>query len=59
MKKRTIISLLGIWVALVPLLGLPTTWKKYILILTGLIITVIASTRKKKMALEQSKMSQQ
>lgn len=52
MKKRNLISILGIWVALVPLLGLPGTWKKYILIVSGLTIVVIALMRKRKVSNE-------
>ena len=48
MKKRTIISILGLWVALVPLLGLPGAWKNYILIVSGLVISAIAFIKKKK-----------
>ncbi len=48
MKKRTIIVILGLWVALLPFLGLPGSWKKFILIVTGLAIAIVASTRKKK-----------
>lgn len=52
MKKRNLISILGIWVALVPLLGLPGTWKKYILIVSGLAIVVVALMRKRKVSNE-------
>lgn len=59
MKKRTIIVILGLWVALLPFLGLPGSWKKVILIVTGLAISIVASTRKKKTFQSASQVSSQ
>jgi hypothetical protein len=42
MKKRTLIALLGIWVAIIPSLGLPSTWKHWVIVISGLAITVVA-----------------
>jgi hypothetical protein len=42
MKKRTFIALLGIWVAIIPSLGLPSTWKQWIIVASGLTITAVA-----------------
>lgn len=50
MKKRTIIVILGLWIALLPFLGLPGSWKKFILIVSGLAIAGVAGIRRKKMA---------
>ncbi len=48
MKKRTIIVILGLWIALLPFLGLPGSWKKFILIVSGLAIAGVAGIRRKK-----------
>ncbi len=42
MKKRTLIALLGIWVAIIPSLGLPSTWKQWVIVVSGLTITAVA-----------------
>jgi hypothetical protein len=46
MKKRTLIAILGIWVALIPSLGLPSSWKHWVIVVSGLAITVVALKRK-------------
>lgn len=46
MKKRTFIMLLGLWIAIVPILGLPASWKSNILIVSGLVVALLAATRK-------------
>lgn len=46
MKKRTLIALLGIWVAIIPSLGLPNAWKQWVIVVSGLLITVIALKKK-------------
>ena len=48
MKKRTIVVILGIFVAVVPLSGIPTSWKNWIIIGTGILIALIAGIRRKK-----------
>ena len=48
MKKRTIVVMLGIFVAVVPLSGIPTSWKNWIVIVSGLLIAAIAGIRRKK-----------
>jgi hypothetical protein len=47
MKKRTLISLLGLWIALVPFLGIPSSWRSRIIIITGLGIAALAFSRRK------------
>lgn len=47
MKKRTLIAVLGLWIALLPFLGLPATWKSRLVIISGLVVTVLAVSRKK------------
>ncbi len=46
MKKRTLIALLGIWVAIIPSLGLPNSWKQWVIVISGLTITVVALKKK-------------
>lgn len=46
MKKRTLIAILGIWVALIPSLGLPSSWKHWVIVVSGLAITFVALKRK-------------
>ncbi len=46
MKKRTLIAILGIWVAIIPSLGLPSTWKHWVIVISGLFITAVALKRK-------------
>ncbi len=46
MKKRTLIAILGIWVAIIPSLGLPSTWKHWVIVCSGLFITAVALKRK-------------
>ncbi|MBU3668634.1 MAG: hypothetical protein FGM57_01550 [Candidatus Taylorbacteria bacterium] len=46
MKKRTLIAIMGIWVAIIPSLGLPNQWKQWVIVISGLAITVIALKKK-------------
>jgi hypothetical protein len=55
MKKRTIITILGLWVAVIPSLGLPGTWKNWIIIISGLLISMVAFKRRRVyMEIEES-----
>lgn len=45
MKKRTLIIILGIWIALIPVLGLPNVWKNRIVSVSALIVVYLAYTR--------------
>ncbi len=47
MKKRTLIAVLGLWIALLPFLGLPASWKSRLFIISGLAVTILAVSRKK------------
>jgi ABC-type nickel/cobalt efflux system permease component RcnA len=52
MSKHTLITLLGFFVALVPFLGFPASWKTFLIVASGLVIaflalTIIARKRKK------------
>ncbi len=47
MKKRTLIIILGLWVAIVPFLGLPGVWKNNIFKASGVVIALVAATRKR------------
>ena len=38
--------LLGLWIAVVPILGLPASWKSSIIIVSGLLVALLAATRK-------------
>jgi hypothetical protein len=42
MNKRTLVAILGIVVAIIPLLGLPGMWKKQIFVVLGIAITYLA-----------------
>lgn len=46
MTKRTLIALLGIWVAIIPSLGLPNTWKHWVIVISGLSIAAVALKKK-------------
>jgi hypothetical protein len=46
MKKRTLIAILGIWIAIIPSLGIPSIWKNWVIILSGLCVTVVALKKK-------------
>lgn len=52
MKKRTLIALLGIWVAIIPSLGLPSAWKHWVIVVSGLTITGV-SLKKKYIIVEE------
>jgi membrane-bound ClpP family serine protease len=41
MSKETTIIALGIWVIIVPYLGIPTSWKTILLVLAGFAIVMI------------------
>jgi hypothetical protein len=43
MKKRTLIVMLGVWIVLVPLFGLPNIWKNRLTIISGLLVIAVAS----------------
>ena len=45
MKKRTLIIILGIWIALIPVLGLPNVWKNRIVTVSALAVVYLAYTR--------------
>ena len=48
MNKRTLVAVLGIIVAIIPLLGLPGIWKKQIFVVLGIAIAYLALSRTKK-----------
>jgi hypothetical protein len=45
MKKRTLIIVLGIWIAMIPMLGLPNIWKNRIVTISALVIVYVAYSR--------------
>jgi hypothetical protein len=45
MKKRTLIILIGVWIALIPLLGLPNVWKNRIVTVSALVIVYLAYSK--------------
>lgn len=45
MKKRTLIIILGIWIALIPVLGLPNVWKNRIVTVSALAVVYLAYTK--------------
>ncbi|MCF7865677.1 MAG: hypothetical protein K9M11_04185 [Candidatus Pacebacteria bacterium] len=46
MKKRTIIIILGIWIAIVPVLGLPNVWKNRTVSVSAIVLVWLAYSRK-------------
>lgn len=38
MSKDAIITVLGVWIAILPFLGFPGSWRTVLLVLTGLLI---------------------
>lgn len=47
MSKRQILGIIGVWVIILPFLGLPSSWKSILLVLTGIGICSLAySTRR-------------
>ncbi|MCC6323546.1 hypothetical protein IT400_02010 [Candidatus Nomurabacteria bacterium] len=42
MRKERTLFFIGIWVALLPFLGFPNSWRKILFILTGLAIVYLA-----------------
>lgn len=47
MKKRTAIIILGLWVSIIPSLGLPGEWKDWIIVLSGLAVSLVAFKKKR------------
>lgn len=45
MKKRTLIIVLGMWIALIPVLGLPNVWKNRIVTVSALVVVYLAYSR--------------
>lgn len=45
MKKRTLIIILGLWIAFIPVLGLPNSWKNRIVSISALAIVVLVYTK--------------
>jgi hypothetical protein len=48
MNKRTLVVILGIVVAIIPLLGLPGIWKKQIFVVLGIAIAYLAFSSGKR-----------
>lgn len=46
MKKRTLIIILGIWIAIVPILGLPNVWKNRVVVASALAVVFVAYSKK-------------
>ncbi len=44
MSKARIIFIFGVWVAILPYLGFPTTWKSILFTLTGLVLIYFSYT---------------
>lgn len=42
MSKRQLLCLLGVWVMVIPFLGIPSTWSWIVSILSGLLIVFIS-----------------
>lgn len=55
MKKRTLIIVLAIWIALVPVLGFPNAWKNRIVTVSAICVAWLAYSRpSKKLSIEQA-----
>lgn len=48
MQKARTFLILGVWVAILPYLGFPSTWKNILFTLTGLIIIALSYTSYKE-----------
>lgn len=46
MKKRTLIIILGVWIAIIPILGLPNVWKNRMVSVSALVLVYLAYSRK-------------
>jgi hypothetical protein len=53
MSKKTMITVLGVMVALSPFLGLPTIINTTILFICGILIVIIARTNTKKVIVKK------
>jgi hypothetical protein len=42
MRKEKTLLILGLWIAMLPFLGFPDTWRKIFFVLTGLAIMYLA-----------------
>ncbi len=42
MRKERTLLFLGIWVAILPFLGFPNTWRSVLFVITGLSLTYLA-----------------
>lgn len=47
MKKRTLIVLLGLFIVIVPVLGLPPSWKNKIIMVSGAAVALMAATKRR------------
>jgi hypothetical protein len=47
MTKRTTIIIIGLWIALIPSLGLPGDWKNWIIVISGLVVSAVAFKKKR------------
>ena len=43
MRKERMLFIVGIWVAVLPFLGFPLSWKKIFFLITGCLIVLVAS----------------
>ena len=48
MSKRQVIIILGIWIFLLPFLGIPLIWIKFLTVCSGILVAIIASSMKPK-----------
>jgi hypothetical protein len=48
MSKERVLFLLGIWVAALPYLGFPNSWRKFFFIATGAVLVYISYMLRKK-----------
>jgi hypothetical protein len=55
---RRLFEWIGVWVAVLPFLGFPTSWKKILSIVTGLAIVVISYLYLRKRAVVKTKTEQ-
>lgn len=61
MHKQLVIFFLGVWVALLPLLGFPGSWKTFFFVVSGLAIAVLSFRvlYRQRAALHQDKAQKQ
>ncbi len=57
MSKRQILVIIGVWVILLPFLGLPGTWKTILMACTGVVLCFLAYSGQSRQSKSESSFS--